>query len=107
MSSTYDGIFNMYTGQQNMSNLGNLHTWNYDSHTSFFDDKCADVVGNTGELLPPLVDSSTLSVFATDLCRYVETKSCHLHQQYHVSMNKLNDLISPVHEHQYLHIVEK
>ncbi|XP_026289526.1 protein croquemort isoform X2 [Frankliniella occidentalis] len=83
MSSTYDGSFNMFTGQQNMSNLGNVHSWNYATHTSYFDGKCGDVKGTTGELLPPLVDSEKLSVFATDLCSTVSlSRSEELVQKY-------------------------
>ncbi|KAJ1519336.1 hypothetical protein ONE63_004634 [Megalurothrips usitatus] len=74
MSATYDGIFNMYTGQQNMSNLGNLYSWNYAHQTSFFEGACGEVYGSTGELMHPLVDDTKLSVFATDLCSTVSLK---------------------------------
>lgn len=83
MSASYDGTFNMYTGQQNMSSLGNVHTWNYATHTSYFEGSCGEVRGTTGEIMPPLLDDTKLTVFATDLCSHVSlSKSQELVQKY-------------------------
>lgn len=70
-SSEYDGRFNMYTGVDDISNLGILHSWNYEHETKYYRDECSVVEGTTGELFPPLNIKNDLSVFATDVCRSV------------------------------------
>lgn len=71
-SSEYDGRFNMYTGSDNSSKMGILHSWNYENETKYYRDECSYVNGTTGELFPsPLSIEDDISVYATDVCRII------------------------------------
>lgn len=75
-SETYDGNFTMFTGETDITKLGILQLWNDKSKTNLFRGACDNVVGTTGELLPPIKDGQKppLQVFATDICRTVTIK---------------------------------
>lgn len=75
-SETFDGNFTMFTGENNIRDLGVLQLWNDDNKVNLFRGKCDYVVGTTGELLPPIKDGQKppLDVFATDVCRTVRIK---------------------------------
>lgn len=68
-SITYDGIFNMNTGGDDIRKLGILRTWNYDEHIPIWRDSCADVTGTSGELWYPPQNDASVKVFTPDLCR--------------------------------------
>lgn len=67
-SETYDGIFNMHTGVDNISDLGVLDKWNYSNETNHWSGECNDIRGTTGELWPPLNRDETVEIFAPDIC---------------------------------------
>ncbi|XP_039283747.1 protein croquemort isoform X3 [Nilaparvata lugens] len=67
MSTTADGLFQMHTGVDNLSELGNVVTWNGHSKLNFYKGHCQEIKGSLGELwAPPSEDHITL--FATDIC---------------------------------------
>lgn len=68
-SSEYDGRFNMYTGVDNLKNLGLLNLWNYEHKTHFYHDNCSIVKGTTGELWPPTDFSNDITMYTSDICR--------------------------------------
>lgn len=71
-SSSYDGRFTMYTGQNYIYDLGILTHWNGLNQTRYYKNECGKVNGTSGELWPPKLDSNTeKTVFATDICRFV------------------------------------
>lgn len=47
-SSTYDGHFEMYSGQSDITKMGSLTNWNYVHKTKFYHDNCSIVSGTSG-----------------------------------------------------------
>lgn len=75
-SYTYDGNFTMFTGENDISQLGVLQLWNSKNKTDLYRGSCDNVYGTTGELWPPISEGTKppLTVFATDVCRAVTVK---------------------------------
>uniref|UniRef100_U5EZE5 Putative plasma membrane glycoprotein cd36 n=1 Tax=Corethrella appendiculata TaxID=1370023 RepID=U5EZE5_9DIPT len=72
LSETYDGIFTMNTGVDDLNKLGELTLWNGKKNTGMYPGKCGNVYGTTGELWPATHENKTnITVFATDVCRSV------------------------------------
>lgn len=67
-SETYDGTFNMLTGSSNINNLGLIKKWNYSSRPNYYNGSCGLINGSLGDLWPPLLDNSTVSIFINDIC---------------------------------------
>ncbi len=71
-SWSYDGVFNMNTGESDMSKMGMLNEWNYESKTPFYSGGCSAINGTSGELWPPKIDpEGDLTLFVSDICRSV------------------------------------
>ncbi|XP_046739504.1 protein croquemort-like isoform X3 [Diprion similis] len=68
LSDTYDGVFNMHTGVENVYNLGVLENWNYRNKTDFWSGECSSIRGTTGELWPPVDRDESIEIFAPDIC---------------------------------------
>lgn len=69
-SWTYDGHFEMRTGQADMEKMGALTQWNYVKKTRFYHDECSEISGTSGELWPMDMNATAdISLFVTDLCR--------------------------------------
>lgn len=69
-SWSYDGHFEMLSGQKDISTMGTLTNWNYEHKTKFYHDKCSEVSGTSGELWPMNMNATgDISLFVTDLCR--------------------------------------
>ncbi|KDR24218.1 hypothetical protein L798_07625, partial [Zootermopsis nevadensis] len=69
-SAEYEGVFNMETGEDDISRLGRLRQWNYDTRTDFFEAECGQVNGSAGELFPPgQTRDKPVEMFSADLCR--------------------------------------
>lgn len=67
-----DGLFNMATGEDDISQIGVLHNWNYKDHTDFYEGSCNAVVGSSGEFWPPKrTKQDVVGLFSPDLCRSV------------------------------------
>ncbi|XP_011300459.1 protein croquemort isoform X2 [Fopius arisanus] len=73
-SETYDGIFNMNTGANNMKEIGILHEWNHSDKSKIYTGKCGQINGTLGDLWPPVRDYEDVSVFAPDVCTLVPLK---------------------------------
>lgn len=61
----------MYTGKDDISKLGIIAEWNYESQTSYYPDECGLVNGTSGELWYPPHSKEEISIFASDMCRYI------------------------------------
>ncbi|XP_054741988.1 protein peste-like [Anastrepha obliqua] len=71
-STDLTGVFNVYTGADDISKIGQMHTWNYKHHTGYFQSTCGLVNGSAGEFHPPyLKQHGSVSFFTPDLCRTV------------------------------------
>lgn len=68
-SAEYDGVYNIYNGENNIETLGLLNTWNYNKTVPFLNGNCSKIEGTTGELWYPPKDRSTIKLFSSDLCR--------------------------------------
>ena len=70
-SDWWDGVFNMFTGSNNLHRLGEIAAWNYSTTTDFFPGKCGDIRG-VGDFFPPYMPDTTVELFSNDLCRPIE-----------------------------------
>jgi len=70
-SDWWDGVFNMFTGSNNLHRLGEIAAWNYTGHTSYFPGVCGDVKG-VADFFPPYMPDSRVDLFSNDLCRPIE-----------------------------------
>ncbi|XP_033336946.2 protein croquemort [Megalopta genalis] len=73
-SASYDGTFNMDTGESNMLDLGVVKEWNYNSRASSYPGQCGVISGTNGDLWPPLPDNDTISFFVSDICTSMSAK---------------------------------
>lgn len=72
LSSEYDGRINMYAGQEDISKMGKVYSWNGETRTRFYRDGCGAINGTTGELwYPNIAATKPVTIFATDICRSV------------------------------------
>lgn len=69
LSWSYDGLFEMHTGEDDITRLGLLARWNNMSKTDYYDSYCGMVNGTTGELWPPVNSTGNITLFVSDLCR--------------------------------------
>uniref|UniRef100_A0A1B0FMP8 Plasma membrane glycoprotein CD36 n=1 Tax=Glossina morsitans morsitans TaxID=37546 RepID=A0A1B0FMP8_GLOMM len=74
-SLDYDGLFTIHTGVDNIHNLGQLMHWNGKNTSDFYSPPCNTIKGTPGDLFPPELDSQEpITVFVTDVCRYLNLK---------------------------------
>ena len=67
------GVYNMETGEEDVSKLGIVRSWNYKNHSDFFEDECGQVKGTVGDLFPPGQKKGTpLNMFVADMCRHFQ-----------------------------------
>jgi len=63
-----DGIWNMYVGQEDISKMGHVHSWNF-STQNVFRGQCGKVRGSAGEFFPPGRSKTYVELYSPDLCR--------------------------------------
>lgn len=70
-SAAYDGRFEMYTGKNDINELGVLKSWNGKDEVAGLRGECKKIKGGTGELWPPFSKKNTpdATFFVTDFCR--------------------------------------
>lgn len=65
-------MYTVFTGADNILKLGQMYSWNYKTHTGFYDAHCGLVNGSAGEFQPArLTKRSILQLFTPDLCRTI------------------------------------
>lgn len=75
-SLTYDGLFTIHTGVDDISRLGAISHWNHRNETGFYDLPCGAVKGTMADIFPPnLSGEKKLTIFITDACRYLTLQS--------------------------------
>lgn len=67
-SPTYDGVFNMHTGTDDITKLGIMDAWNFEQYPPYYDGQCARITGSTGELFPPMENAKNVDLFAPEIC---------------------------------------
>lgn len=82
-TTSFDGDINMFTGADDISKMGQIHTWNNLTHTGAFEGECGQVKGSMGEFFPPnLKTNDTVYMYMPRMCRavpldYTETITVH------------------------------
>lgn len=67
------GHFNIHTGADDISQVGQIRTWNYDTETKYYDSPCNEVRGSGGEFYPPgQTKDQPITFFNGELCRYLD-----------------------------------
>ena len=93
-SDYYDGVFNIFTGVDDINKFGEMDMWNYTRHTkyqqfiifkislvfqfcfsiSYYESYCGMINGSFGEgWAPRLTSNKTISMYITDICRQVSS----------------------------------
>ncbi|XP_056281431.1 platelet glycoprotein 4 [Pseudoliparis swirei] len=72
-NGTFDGIYNIYTGKDDIAKVGMIDRWRGERSLHFWDDKYCDMINGTDATsFPPFVDKKKpLFFFSPDICRSV------------------------------------
>jgi len=72
-SLDYDGVYNMYTGNGDFDQVGQIALWNEDSQVpaDMYTGYCGQINGSAGEFFPPNRDKTFVNLFTSDLCRSI------------------------------------
>lgn len=68
LSLYYDGVFNMFTGTDDVDKVGEIDLWNYTRATDFFEAPCNNVEGSAGEFFDAGLQREKLVFYSSDLC---------------------------------------
>ena len=74
-SESFDGMFTMALGQKDLSMFGQMVRWNGTDETPYYPSYCGRVNGSAGELFTPFLEPYELSMFITDICRFVASSA--------------------------------
>ncbi|KAL1463108.1 hypothetical protein WDU94_014895 [Cyamophila willieti] len=75
-SETYDGLVNIHTGVQDITQLGMMGAWNYMNETHYYTGQCGTIQGSAGDLYPPRISKQeSFSIYATDICSGIKMQS--------------------------------
>merc|ERR1712071_605608 len=70
-SAEYDGVFNVFTGVDDINKMDILDMWNKTRQTNFYESHCGMVNGSFGGGWPPYQQKTSISLYSSDLCRTV------------------------------------
>lgn len=68
-SDFYDGVFNVFTGADDISKVGTMDMWNSTKHSGYYESHCGMINGTFGEAFAPNKNRSSVTMYLTDLCR--------------------------------------
>lgn len=69
-SSEHEGVFNMETGEDDISKIGVLRSWNFKNRSDFFEAECGQINGSVGDLFPPgQTKDKPLQMFSAEFCK--------------------------------------
>lgn len=69
-TSEQDGHINMETGEEDISRIGLVRSWNFKNRSDFFEDECGEVGGTVGDLYPPGRKKNTpVKMFSAEFCK--------------------------------------
>ena len=69
-----EGVYNMYTGEDDPQKIGRIHTWD-GSNRTHYSGKCGEIRGSAGGFFPPHINSPTIELFSHDACRSLTYQS--------------------------------
>ena len=67
-SDWYDGVWNIYTGVDDVTKMDKVYSWNYTHNLPYFPGACSEVRG-AGDFFSPGQDKTFVELFSNDLCR--------------------------------------
>ncbi|XP_074553949.1 platelet glycoprotein 4 [Halichoeres trimaculatus] len=72
-NDTFDGLYNVFTGKDDITKVGKIDRWRGETKLSFWDDVyCNMINGTDGSSFAPFVDKNKpLYFFSSDICRSV------------------------------------
>nr|XP_018910296.1 PREDICTED: protein croquemort-like isoform X1 [Bemisia tabaci] len=70
-SAEFDGYFNIDVGSEDIEDFGRIRNWNYASRTDYYSGECGELRGSGGELFPPDMQQTKITLFSPDMCRSV------------------------------------
>ncbi|XP_012709645.2 platelet glycoprotein 4 [Fundulus heteroclitus] len=72
-NNTYDGYYNVFTGKDDILNVGKIDMWRQSRSLGFWNDKYCDMLNGTdASSFPPFVDKKEpIFFFSSDICRSV------------------------------------
>ncbi|XP_046460868.1 protein croquemort-like isoform X1 [Daphnia pulex] len=70
-SESFDGVFNIFTGVDDISKLDVMDMWNFTRQTKYYESYCGMVNGSFGEGWPPRRERTSISMYSSDLCRSI------------------------------------
>jgi len=70
-SAIFDGVFNVFTGSDDITKMGSMDLWNTTRQTPFYESHCGKVNGSFGEAWPPRRDPTDITMFIPNICRSV------------------------------------
>jgi scavenger receptor class B, member 1 len=66
------GDFNANTGVDDIRGIGNIRTWNHMSKTPYYEGKCGELSGSSGDFFAPFITKNqTMELFSPEMCRSV------------------------------------
>ncbi|CAG02411.1 unnamed protein product, partial [Tetraodon nigroviridis] len=72
-NGTADGVYTVYTGKDDISKVGLIHSWRGNRTVNFWQDRYCDMINGTdASSFPPFLDQTKpLFFFSSDICRSV------------------------------------
>ncbi|CAL4061424.1 unnamed protein product [Meganyctiphanes norvegica] len=67
-STSYDGLWNMYTGSDSLDKLGKVDMWQNSNTTNYFPPPCNQLRGSAGEIWNPGQTKTYMEFYSADLC---------------------------------------
>lgn len=66
------GDFNVDTGVDDISKIGNIRQWNHQSQTEFYEGQCGKLTGSGGDFFTPnITKDQILELFSPEMCRSI------------------------------------
>lgn len=70
MSTSADGLINMFTGQNDVEKIGLVHSVNYNTKLNIFNKDCSYSKASAGDLWPEhTATKPNMSIYVPSLCR--------------------------------------
>lgn len=70
MSTSADGIINMFTGKDDIEKVGLVHSVNYNSKLNVFNEDCSASNASAGDLWPERTTMQpNMSIYIPNICR--------------------------------------
>ncbi|XP_037959180.1 protein croquemort [Teleopsis dalmanni] len=66
----FEGLFTIHTGQDDLTQMGEIKFWNGMNHTGFYEGECGRLNGSTADLFVPNIPADKyITIYITDTCR--------------------------------------